>query len=132
MNDRTVCESCYSKNRRKNKNNTLIQNENISPQEQRKIGKVNTNKNNRTLLVGPGFLGKLYRLLKIHSRTPDEDFYIITKSSPELCSKSKIKKKGLGEEKKPLNDYENAMFFWWYYRLNKLKIYRSVFHKKYA
>ena len=32
LKDRTVCKSCYNKNRRKNyKNNTLIQNESITP-----------------------------------------------------------------------------------------------------
>ena len=56
LEDRTVCESCYNKNRRKNNNNTFIQ-------KQPKIDKINnnkdnnpyvsTNENNAYILIGP-------------------------------------------------------------------------------
>ena len=88
--DRTVCKECY--NRKKRKIN-LIQNKN--------------NNNNRTLLVGPSFSGKTYLMIKILSRIPDRDIYIITKSPPEQYSKIKIKE--ISEEIKPLNEYENAI-----------------------
>ena len=47
-------------------------------------------------------------MLKILSRIPDRDFYIITKSPPEQYSNSKIKIKEK-RWKKPLNEYENAL-----------------------
>ena len=69
MEDRTVCEKCYNKNRRKsNNNNTLIQN------QQTKIDK-NNNKddnssvsayeNHRHVFVGPTSVGKAFYKLTI-------------------------------------------------------------------
>ena len=55
--------------------------------------------NNRTFLVGPSFSGKTYLMLKILSRIPNRDFYVITKSPPEQYSNSKMKIKELGDEK---------------------------------
>ena len=49
-------------------------------------------------------------MLKILSRiTPDRDIYLITKSTLEQKSNSKIKIKEIGEEIKPLNEYEDAI-----------------------
>ena len=95
--DRSVCKDCYNKKKRKN---NLIQ--------QPKIENGNNN-NNRTLLVGPSFSGKTYLMLKILSRIPDRDNYIITKSNPEQYTNSKIKTKEIGDEIKPLNEYENGI-----------------------
>ena len=64
--------------------------------------------NNRTLLVGPRFLGKTYLTLEILSRMPDRDFYIITKSPPKHYSCSEITIKEMAEVKH-LNEYENAI-----------------------
>ena len=94
--DRTVCKDCYNKKKRKN---NLIQ--------QPKIG--NDNNNNGTLLVGPSFSGKTYLILKILSRIPDRDIYIITKSPPEQYTNSKIKIIEISDEIEPLNDYENGI-----------------------
>ena len=66
----------------------------------------NVDNNNRTLLVGPSFSGKTYLMLKILSRLPDRDTYIITRSLPEQYSNSKIKIKEISDEIKPLNEYE--------------------------
>ena len=86
--DRTVCKDCY--NRKKRKNN-LIQNKITTPDQHPKI---ENNNNNRTLLVGCSFSGKTYLMLKILSRIPDRDIYIITKSPPEQYTilKSNLKK----------------------------------------
>ena len=101
---RTICKNCYSKNKRKNNDNTLTQN------QQPKIDKVISNNINRILLVGPNFLGKTYLMLKSLSRIPPyRDNFIITKSPPELYSSSKIKIKEIGEEIKPLSEYKNAI-----------------------
>ena len=103
--DRTVCRDCYNKKKRKN---NLIQNE-ITISHQSKIENVNNNNNNRTLLVGASFAGKTYLMLKILSRIPYRDIYIITKSPPEEYSNSKIKIKEISDEIKPLNEYENSI-----------------------
>ena len=73
------------------------------------------------------------------SRIPIGDIYIITKSSPEQFSISKIKTKKIGGEIKPVNEHENAIklvhevpgtsnskFIWQFLiggRLNNLDIY---------
>ena len=80
--DRTVCKNCYNKN-----NQTTVS------YQQSKIENGINNNNNRTLLVGPSFLGKRYLMLKFLSRIPNQDIYIITKSPPEQYSNSKIKTK---------------------------------------
>ena len=46
-------------------------------------------------------------MLKILSRLPDRDIYIITKSPPKEFSNSKVKITKI-EELKPLNEYEDA------------------------
>ena len=48
-------------------------------------------------------------MLKILSRIPERDFYIITKSPPEQYSNSKFKIKEISDELKPLSEYENAI-----------------------
>ena len=65
--------------------------------------------NNRTLLIGPSFSGKTYLILKMLSRLPDRDFYIITGSPPQHYFNPKIKITENGKENKPLKEYENAI-----------------------
>ena len=77
--------------------------------EKTNIDNVNTNNNNRTLLVGPSFSGKTYPMLQILSRISHRDIYIITKSPPEQFSNSKIKVKEISDEIKPLNEYEKCV-----------------------
>ena len=67
MKDRTVCKSCYNKNRGKNNNNTIIQN------EQPKIDKIKNNNNisvpkyeNRAnVIIGPRNVGKTFYMLEV-------------------------------------------------------------------
>ena len=102
--DRTICKECYNKKKRKTNDKTLIQNHKPN------IDNVDKNyNNNRTLLVGPSFSGKTYLMLKILSRIPDRDIYIITKSPPEQYTNSKIKIKEISNVIKPLNEYENGI-----------------------
>ena len=93
--DRTVCKNCYNENKRKNKTTVSYQ------QSKNENG---NNNNNRTLLVGPSFSGKTQLMLKILSRIPNRDIYIITKSPPEQYSNSKIKIKEISDEIKPLSE----------------------------
>ena len=104
--NRTLCKDCYNKKKRKN---NLIQNEFFSSHQQPKIEHDNINYNNRTILVGPSFLGKTYLMLKILSRIPNRDIYIITKSTPEQYSISKIRTKEISDEIKPLSEYKNVI-----------------------
>ena len=104
--DGTVCKDCYNRKKRKKK---LIQNEITTSLQQPKTENENNNKNNRTLLVGPSFSGKTYLMLKILSRIPDRDIYIITKSPPEQYSNSKIKIKEISDEINTPNEYENGI-----------------------
>ena len=67
------------------------------------------NTNNRTLLVGPSFSGKTFLMLKILSRIPVRDIYIIIKSPPEQYSSSEIKTKEISDETKPLSENENSI-----------------------
>ena len=48
-------------------------------------------------------------MLKIFSRIPNLDIYIITKSPPEQYSNSKIKLKEITGKIKPMSEYENAI-----------------------
>ena len=83
---------------------------NSSVIEKPKTDNVNTENNNRTLLVGCSFLDKTYLMLKNLSRIPTErNIYIITKSPPEQYANSKSKTKEISDEIKPLNEYENAV-----------------------
>ena len=89
--DRTVCKNGYNKNKRKNNTNTSTPNKTTVSYQQSKIENGNNNNNNRTLLVGTSFSGKTYLMLKIFSRIPNRDIYIITKSPPEQYSNAKVK-----------------------------------------
>ena len=104
--DRTVCKDCYNKKKRKNK---LVQNEITLSHQQPKIENYNNDNNNRTFLLGPSFSGKTHLILKTLSRIPDRDIYIITKLPPEQYINSEIKIKEIGDEIKPLNEYENGI-----------------------
>ena len=101
--NRIVCKDCYNKKKRKN---NIVQNKITTSDGQPKI---ENNNNNRTLLVGPSFSGKTYIILKILSRIPERDVYIITKPPPEQYFNSKIKNKEICVEIIPLNEYENGM-----------------------
>ena len=76
LNYRTVCKNCHNKNRRKNNNNTLIQNKQHSPSEkgtrsshhQRKFREnnptVSAYENHRPVFNGPSNKGKTCYMLK--------------------------------------------------------------------
>ena len=48
-------------------------------------------------------------MLKLLSRTPDRDIYKKTKSPPEQYSNSRIRLEEIGDEFKPVNEYENGI-----------------------
>ena len=68
-------------------------------------------------------------MLKILSRIPNRDFYMITKSPPEQYSNAKIKIKEISDEIKPLSEHEKIIIvFDGFLRLIKQQICRSTFH----
>ena len=84
LRDRTVCKSCYNKNRRKNNTYNLIRN------KQPKIDKINNNNDNNPsvstyenhayVVIGARNVGKTYYLLKILEQIGNKrDIHIITK-----------------------------------------------------
>ena len=85
MKDRIVCKSCYNKNRRKNNNNTIIQNQ--QPKTDKINNKNDNNPNVSTLenhayvVIGPRIVGKTYHTLKIlEKRGNKRPILIITRS----------------------------------------------------
>ena len=68
LKDKTVCKTCYNKNKRKNNNKIIIQN------QQAKIDKFNNNNDNNPnvstdenhayVFIGPRNVGKSYYMLK--------------------------------------------------------------------
>ena len=105
MKDRTVCKSCYNKNRRKNNNDTLIQN------QQPKIAKINKNNDNNPnvstfenhayVVIGPRDVGKTYCMLKkLEKIGKKRPIHIITRSANQYPNCK------LSNEFKPINKYK--------------------------
>ena len=77
--------------------------------EKPKMDYLNTNDNNRTLLIAPSFSCKTYLMLKFLSRIRNQDLYIFINSPPEQYSISEMKIKEVSDEKEPLNENGNAI-----------------------
>ena len=120
MKGRTVCRSCYKKNRRKNNNKTLIQNQQPKNDDKKKRKVVNSvnntnknkkktkvvdsvNNNNRTLIIGFSNRGKTYLMNHILFQKK-EPIFIITKS---LNQYPNIKAQ-TSDESEPLEFFENG------------------------
>ena len=99
LKDRTVCKSCYNKNRRKNddKKKTKL----VNSVKNKK--KVDDSVNNRTLIIGFSNCGKTYLMNHILFQK-QEPIFIITKS---LNQYPKIKAQ-TSDEIQPLENYENS------------------------
>ena len=103
LKDRTVCKTCYNKNRRKTNNNTIIQNQQPKSDNKKKRKVVNSVNNNRTLIIGFSNCGKTYLMNHIlHQK--QEPIFIITKS---LNQYPNIKAQ-TSDAIQPLNGYENS------------------------
>ena len=119
LKDRTVCKSCYNKNRRKNNNNTIIQNQQPKSDDKKKrkivnsVNNTNVNKkktkvddsvkNNRTLIIGFSNCGKTYLMNHILHRKQEPIF--ITKKSLNQYPNIKAQ---TSDEIQPLNEHENS------------------------
>ena len=99
LKDRTVCKSCYNKNRSDYNSNTLITN------QQPKTENLNNNNNkNRTLVIGFSNCGKTY-LMNPNLHQKQEPIFLITKSLNQYLN---IKAQTL-DEIQPLNENENSV-----------------------
>ena len=107
LKDRTVCKSCYNKNRRKSddKKKRKVVNPVINTNNNKKKTKVvdSVNTNNRTLIIGLSNCGKTY-LMNHFLFQKLEPIFIITKS---LNQYPNIKAQ-TSDEIQPLENYENS------------------------
>ena len=108
LKDRTVCKSCYNKNRRKNNNNTMIQH------QQPEIVKINSNnvknpnvstyENHAFVVIDPRNVGKTYYMLKVLEKIGNKrPIHIITRS-PNQYPNYKT-----SNEIKPINKYKASI-----------------------
>ena len=86
--DRTVCKSCYNKNKRKNNNIILTPNKTNISYQQPNIENANNNNNgivsnyeNRAnVVIGPRNVGKTFYMLKVLEKCNQRPIQIITRS----------------------------------------------------
>ena len=103
---KTVCKSCYNKNRRKN---TSIEKKIDTKTQQPKIDKINNNnvstyENHACVVIGPRNVGKTYYMLKMLEKIGKQrPIHIITRS-PNQYPNYKT-----SNEIKPINKYKGSI-----------------------
>ena len=96
--DRTVCKTCYNKNKRKN--NTSYQ----QPDIENVNNKVSEFENHRHVIIGPSNVGKTYYMLKVLEKIGNKrPIHIITRS-PNQYQNYKT-----SNEIKPINKYKGSV-----------------------
>ena len=106
--DRTVCKTCYNKNKRKNNNNTLPPNKINTSYQQQNIenvnDKVSTYENHRHVVIGPNNVGKTYYILKILEKIGKKrPIHIITRSTTQYPNYK------TNNEIKPINKFKGSV-----------------------
>ena len=104
LKDRTVCKSCYNKNRRKNNNNIIIRNQQPSVENFENFDNnpsVLAYENHRKVIIGPSNVGKTFYTLKIlekiankrptHIRTRSAVQHLNYRTSNEISQIDKYK-----------------------------------------
>ena len=99
--NRTVCKSCFNEKKRKSNNNSLSQNENSASLQQSKIDTV---KNNRTLIIGFSNCSKTY-LFHYKLLQKQEPVFIIKKSLNQYPNI----KAATSDENEQIENYENSI-----------------------
>ena len=107
LKDRTVCKSCYNKNRRKNNNNTL-------EKSTTKIDKFNNNNDNNPnvstyenhayVVIGPRNVGKTHYMLKVLEKISNKRPIHIITTSPNQYPTYKT-----SNEIEPINKYKGSV-----------------------
>ena len=103
--DRTICSTCFNKNKskRKNKKNALPPNTISVSYQQPKIKNFLNNNKNRTLIIGFSKCGETH-LMKYILLQKHEPFLVISESPNEYPNN----KAQTSDETQPLNEYENS------------------------
>ena len=100
--DRTVCNSCYNKNKRKNDN--IILTPNIENKNNNNNGIVSTYENRANVVIGPRNVGKTFYMLKVLEKIGNQrPIHIITRS-PNQYPNYKT-----SNEIKPKNKYKGSV-----------------------
>ena len=103
--DRTVCKTCYNKNKRKNNIDTLPTNVNKKVSDFENVNKKGSDfENHRHVIIGPSNVGKTYYMLKVLEKIGNKrPIHIITRSPnqyPNYKSSTEIK---------PINKYKGSV-----------------------
>ena len=106
--DRTICKTCYNKDKRKNNINTLPPNKINTSYQQPNIENVNKNvstyENHRHVIIGPSNVGKTFYKLKVLEKIGNQKpIHIITRS-PNQYPNYKT-----SNEIKPINKYKGSV-----------------------
>ena len=120
--DRTVCKTCYNKNKRKNNINTLPPNKINTSHQQPNIENVNNKKkqkninnkdnntnvltyeNHRHVIIGPSNVGRTYYMLKELEKIGNKKTIHIITRSPDQYPNYKT-----SNEIKPINKYKGSV-----------------------
>ena len=106
--DRTVCKTCYNKNKRKNNIDKLPTKKINTSYQQPEIENVNNKvsefENHRHVVIGPSNVGKTYYMLKVLEKMDNQrPIHIITRS-PNQYPNYKT-----NNEIKPINKYKGSV-----------------------
>ena len=112
--DRTVCKTCYNKNKGKNNSNTLPPKKNNTSYQQRNIENVDNNKDNNlnlstyenraNVVIGRRNVGKTFYMLKVLEKICNKrPIHIITRSPNQYPSYK------TNNEIKPKNKYKRSV-----------------------
>ena len=100
--DRTVCKSCYNKNKRKN--NKIILTPNIENVNNSNNSIVSTYENLANVIIGPKNVGKTFYMLKVLEKIDNQrPIHIVTRSpnqNPNYKTSNEIK---------PINKYKGSV-----------------------
>ena len=105
--DRTVCRSCYNKNKRKNNNIIFTPNyqqPNIENVNKNNNGIVSTDENHANVVIGPRNVGKTYYMLKVLEKIGNQRPIHILTISPNQYPNCKT-----STEIKPINKYKGSV-----------------------
>ena len=100
--DRTVCKSCFKKNKRKN--NKVIFTPNIENVYNNNNGNVSTYENRANVVIGPRNVGKTFYMLKVLEKMDNQRPIHIIMRSPNQYPNYKT-----SNEIKPINKYKGSV-----------------------
>ena len=100
--DRTVCKTCYNKNKRKN--NNIILTPNIENVNNNNNGAVSTYENRANVIIGPRNVGETFYMLKILEKIGNKRPILIITRSPNQYPNYRT-----SNEIKSINKYKGSI-----------------------